>query len=227
MILITGASRGIGKYLLESFIEAGEKVSGTFHDTSPAEKYRNHYVQVDIEKPETIMQWKRSLGNELKDIVLINCAGVNYNSFAHKADRKEWERVVRVNLTGTFFVIHEFLSVMREQKFGRIINFSSVVAQSGTPGTSAYAASKAGLWGLTKSIATESAALNITINNLNLGYFDIGMIEEVPAEFKDQIIKKIPAGKLGKPENIYNLIKYIIHNDYINGASVDLNGSLH
>ena len=227
MILITGASRGIGKYLLESFIKEGEKVSGTFHNTPPTEEYREHYFQVDIEKPETILQWKDSLGNNLKNIILINCAGVNYNSFAHKADRKEWERVVRVNLTGTFFVIHEFLSLMRQQKFGRIINFSSVVAQSGTPGTSAYAASKSGLWGLTKSIAVESAALNVTINNLNLGYFDIGMIEEVPADFKEQIIKKIPAGILGKPENIFNLVKYIIQNEYINGASVDLNGSLH
>ncbi|GAB4303405.1 MAG: 3-oxoacyl-[acyl-carrier-protein] reductase [Marinilabiliales bacterium] len=226
MILIAGASRGIGKYLLETFINNGEEVSGTYLHTLPTEHLKKYYFKVDVEEPTTIVNWKNKFGSGLKNIVLINCVGINYNSYAHKADLKEWERVVRVNLTGVFNVIHTFLPLMREQKYGRIINFSSVVARLATPGASAYAASKAGLWGLVKSIAAENASLNITINNLNLGYFNIGMIEQVPEDYKEKIIEKIPAGKLGNPENIYSIIKNIIDNDYINASSIDINGGL-
>jgi acetoacetyl-CoA reductase/3-oxoacyl-[acyl-carrier protein] reductase len=115
---------------------------------------------------------------------------------------------------------------MREQGYGRIINFSSVVAQKGIPGTSAYAASKAALWGLTKSIAVENASKGITINNLNLGYFDIGMIKDVPDEMLSIIKKSIPQQKLGEPENILKAVEFLINADYMTGSSIDLNGGL-
>jgi acetoacetyl-CoA reductase/3-oxoacyl-[acyl-carrier protein] reductase len=129
-------------------------------------------------------------------------------------------------LIGTFNVIRAVLPLMREERYGRIINFSSVVAQMGIPGTSAYAASKAGLSGLTKSIAVENAKRGITINNLNLGYFDIGMISEVSNEFQKLIKDKIPTGNFGNPINIFKAINFIIETDYINGTSIDLNAGL-
>jgi NAD(P)-dependent dehydrogenase (short-subunit alcohol dehydrogenase family) len=95
------------------------------------------------------------------------------------------------------------------------------------PGASAYAASKAGLWGLIRSIAIENARKGITINNLNLGYYSLGMIKEVPREYQDILKKRIPTGDFGDPENILKTIKLLIETDYINGASIDINGGLY
>ena len=123
-------------------------------------------------------------------------------------------------------VIRNVLPIMREQNYGRIINLSSIVAQSAIPGTSAYAASKSALWGLTKSISAENASKGITINNINLGYFDIGIIRDVPEKLLREIVNNIPFKRLGKPEEIVNTINYLINTEYITGTSIDLNGGL-
>jgi NAD(P)-dependent dehydrogenase (short-subunit alcohol dehydrogenase family) len=124
-------------------------------------------------------------------------------------------------------MIHALLPIMREQNWGRVVNFASVVAQSGVPGTTAYAASKAGLWGLSKSLAKENATKGITINSLNLGYFDVGMIKEVPADMQAKIKEQIPSGMFGHPDNIYNAIRFLIDSDYVNGTTIDLNAGLY
>lgn len=225
MILITGASKGIGKYLFERFIET-EDVYGTYNFTKPDNKYADKYFQVDISNKESVINWIDSLNN-LNKIILINCAGINYNSFAHKSDINKWENIIDVNLTGTFNVIHELLPYMRDQKFGRILNLSSVVSQMGVPGTSAYAASKSGLNGMIKSIAKENAGKGITINNLNLGYFEIGIIREVPVEMRESVKKNIPNGEFGNPKDIYKMINAVIQSPYVNGTSIDINGGLY
>ena len=166
--------------------------------------------KVEITDHNQVFEWVSSVVNPADDIVLINCAGINYNAFAHKASADQWKKVIDVNLVGTFNLINAVLPFMREKSFGRIINFSSIVAQKGTPGASAYAASKAGLWGMTRSIAAENAQKGITINNLNLGYFDIGMITEVPEEILTTIKNTIPMQKLGTPDNIFNAVKFLI-----------------
>ena len=226
MILITGASRGIGKYLFERFCELGETVYGTYNLTYPNTNKKGFYTKVDISDYSSVAKWIKIIKSKITKLVLINCAGINYNSFAHKSDINKWSHVIEVNLIGTFNVIRAVLPLMREERYGRIINFSSVVAQMGIPGTSAYAASKAGLSGLTKSIAVENAKRGITINNLNLGYFDIGMISEVSNEFQKLIKDKIPTGNFGNPINIFKAINFIIETDYINGTSIDLNAGL-
>jgi NAD(P)-dependent dehydrogenase (short-subunit alcohol dehydrogenase family) len=227
MILITGASRGIGKFLLTHYHQAGIPVLGTWNNTAPDYELAEHYFQVDVTDPLSVSHWLEAAGDRLQQLVLINCAGSNYNAFAHKSDLQEWQNVLNINLIGTFTVIRALLPIMREQGYGRIINFSSIVAQSGIPGTSAYAASKAGLWGMTKSIAAENASRGITINNLNLGYFDIGMITEVPDAFREVIRSRIPYGNFGDPINILNAVEFLIHSDYINGSAIDINGALH
>ena len=116
--------------------------------------------------------------------------------------------------------------LLREDNFGRIINLSSVVAQKGTPGTSAYAASKAALWGMSKSIAVENALKGITINNINLGYSELGMIEQVPEKYQDTIKAQIPSGEFCKKEEVFKCVEFIRNNDYLNGSSVDLNGGI-
>ena len=118
------------------------------------------------------------------------------------------------------------LPLMREQNFGRIINLSSVVAQTGVLGTSAYAASKAGLSGLIKSVALENAHKSITINNINLGYFKVGMINTIPEEIQDKIKSKIALSEFGDPQNIFNTIQYIRETPYLTGVGIDLNGGM-
>lgn len=226
MFIITGASRGIGKYLCERFTCDGELVIGTFNRTQPASIDPENMFRIDITDHQQITNWISTIRNRLSRIVLLNCAGTNYNAMAHKVDMAKWADVIQVNLIGTFQVINAVLPIMREQNWGRIINFASVVAQMGVPGTSAYSASKSALWGMTRAIAAENAKKGISINSLNLGYFDIGMITEVPSEMKSVIKSKLPTGNFGDPENIYNAVKFIISSDYINGTSVDINAGL-
>jgi len=225
MILITGASKGIGYFLMQKFMDEGEDVIGIYNNTIPKEHETLMY-KVDIANPEEVKNFAAANNDKLNQLILINCAGSNYNAFAHKADPAKWAQLITVNLVGTFHMINALLPKMREQNFGRIINFASIVAQSGIPGTSAYAASKAGLWGMTKAIAVENASKGITINNLNLGYFDIGMIQDVPAEMQEIIKSKIPGKKFGNPDDIFKVVKYLSAASYITGTSVDVNGGL-
>jgi acetoacetyl-CoA reductase/3-oxoacyl-[acyl-carrier protein] reductase len=227
MILITGASRGIGNFLFNKFLESGDEVHGTYYLTEPNIKLKQNFSKVNIADIDDVRQ---NLGNVIQNfskIVLINCAGTNYNALAHKADSLRWANVINSNLIGTFNVIQTVLPLMREQGYGRIINFSSIVAQIGIAGTSAYAASKSGLWGLSKCLAVENAKKGITINTLNLGYFDIGMINEVPENIRAEIKSKIPFGNFGNPEDIFRAVNFLIQDQYITGSSIDINGGLH
>jgi NAD(P)-dependent dehydrogenase (short-subunit alcohol dehydrogenase family) len=130
------------------------------------------------------------------------------------------------NLTGTFYLIRAILPIMREQNYGRIINLSSIVAQTGVLGTSAYAASKAGLNGMIKSIALENAQKSITVNNINLGYFKVGMINTIPMEMQEKLKSKIAFNEFGDPQNIFSTIQYIRNTPYLTGSCLDLNGGI-
>jgi NAD(P)-dependent dehydrogenase (short-subunit alcohol dehydrogenase family) len=227
MIIITGASRNIGKYLFGRYSE-NNTVFGTYF-TSNQDQYSlsQKMVKVDIADFNSVSHFYVQIEPFLSNITLINCAGISYNSYAHKSDPVEWKRVIDTNLTGTFNMIRVLLPIMREQMYGRIINFSSVVAQKGTPGASAYAASKSALWGLSKTLSTENGSKNITINNINLGYVNLGMgIEKVPEFYKELIKEQIPSKTFCEPEEIFKTIEYLRNNPYINGSSIDLNGGL-
>jgi len=225
MYIITGVSSGIGKFLFDKLSFEGSTVYGTYNRNKPRE--HNKYIQqVDISSIESVRAWYQSIKNEITELVLINNASINYDSFAHKADVDNWNRVIQINLIGTFNVIRTFLPHMRNEKFGRIINFSSVVAQLGIPGTSSYAASKAGLWGLTKTLAKENGSLGITINNVNLGYISTGIIREINIDLQEEIKRDIPSGRFGDPLEIFQTIQYLVQTEYINGTSIDLNGGI-
>ena len=226
MIIITGASSGIGKFLFDTYTELGEEVYGTYNTSIPENTNHNgHYNKVDIVKYGEVENWINSI-NVLKEIVLINCAGITYNDFTHKADVELWKNVIDVNLIGTFNVIRTVLPLMRKENFGRIINFSSVVAQKPTPGISAYAASKAALWGMAKSISIENASKGITINNINLGYSELGMIKQVPEKYKAAIKAEIPSGEFCQKEDVFKCVEFVRKNNYLNGSSIDLNGGI-
>jgi NAD(P)-dependent dehydrogenase (short-subunit alcohol dehydrogenase family) len=226
MIYITGAARGIGKFLFEHFTNDGLNVVGTYNNSVPESKYADKLSKVDITNAVNVADWITTNKDTTGNNILINCAGINYSALAHKADLEAWQNVINVNLIGTFTAIHCILPLMRENGYGRIINFSSVVGQKGIVGTSAYAASKSALSGLAKSIAVENATKGITINNINLGYFDIGMISEVPEKYHSTLLDSIPNKSFGQPEDILSTVKYIINTNYLNGTSIDLSAGL-
>ena len=226
MIIITGASRGIGDFLFNALLlNSKEQVIGFYNNTKPPKNIEK-FVRINLTNYEEIQKFVNSANLELQNITLINCAGITYNSFTHKSNHEQWKNVIDTNLNGTYNIIRGLLPFMRNQKFGRIINFSSVVALKPTPGISAYAASKSALWGLSKSIAIENATFNITINNINLGYSELGMIEMVPDEYKKGIISQIPMGILCPPEDILNTVNFLMATKYITGSSIDLSGGL-
>jgi NAD(P)-dependent dehydrogenase (short-subunit alcohol dehydrogenase family) len=224
MIIITGITGGIGNFLFHQFSKSGEEIIGTYHLNKPEGEIFKNSIQLDITDYKQVENFITSI--KAKNITLINCAGVSANAFAHKSSMAEWNNVINVNLIGTFQLIRATLPLMREQNFGRIINLSSIVSQTGVMGTSAYAASKAGINGMIKSIALENAQKGITINNINLGYFKVGMINTVPKEIQEKIKSKIASNEFGDPENIFSTIQYIRNTPYLNGACIDLNGGL-
>jgi NAD(P)-dependent dehydrogenase (short-subunit alcohol dehydrogenase family) len=228
MIIITGASKNIGRYLFTRFKEKGEQVIGTYNtSTHGLDEDFEFYYKVDVSDYKSVKYWIESIQQKLDNIILINCAAISYNAYAHKADVEKWQEVINTNLLGTYYVIHELLPFMRLQNYGRIINMSSVVAQLPTPGVSAYAASKSAFWGLSKSLAVENGSKGITVNSINLGYVNLGMgINEVPLAYQEKMKAMIPSGKFCNPEEIFSSVMFFIENTYANGDVINLNGGM-
>lgn len=181
---------------------------------------------MDVTDASSVDHFAKAVGDRLGQIVLVNLAGVSIDGMGHKMDELTWDRVVDTNLKGTFLMCRAMLPFMRKEEWGRIINISSIVAQKGIPGTVAYAASKGGLFSLTRTLATENAAKNITVNALALGYFEAGMINVLKPELQEQIRATIPMRRFGHPRNIELAIRFLIDADYITGAVLNINGGL-
>lgn len=227
-VIITGASKSIGLYMLQQFKERGFCVYGSYNTTQPPCDLFSYFKQVDVSRTEQVKLWIDGIVEPSDKIILINCAAINYNVLGRKADVERWEHVIDVNLLGTFRSINAVLPHMYESKYGRIINFSSIVAQKPVHGTSAYAASKAALWGMTKCLAAENAAYGITINTINLGYMNTGMtLDSVPEQMRKQIYEQIPMRRFGEIGEVLNTVNYLIDTEYITGTSIDLNGGLY
>lgn len=216
-IVIIGASGGIGKYLAAKL---PPPIIGTYYEHPRAGL---HHLDVRDEREVQYFANSCHLG---KRIVLINAFGITRNAIGHKMQEFEWDEVVDSNLKGVWLACKHFLPLMRANGWGRIINLSSVVGQAGVPGTAAYAASKAGLVGLTKALAVENATRGVTANCISLGYFDAGMIRSVPDDMLETIKAIIPMKQLGNPDNIVYAVNFLIAADYVTGAVIDVNGGL-
>lgn len=227
MILITGASGGIGNSLFRKYSDLNEIVYGTFFSENKVFEHDQKMVRVDVRKSDQVNDLIEKLRPMLDDITLINCAAISYTEFTHKSDPENWREVIEVNLFGVYNMVRALLPIMREQRKGRIINFSSVVGQRPTMGVSAYAASKTALWGFVKSLAAENGSMNITANNINLGYAETGMgINDVPINFREILTGLIPSGKFCTVDDIFETVQFIRKTSYLNGASIDINGGL-
>ena len=232
VILILGASGGLGRALTTHFLKDNFSLALQFNSTD-----------IDIEENDRLKSYKADLRNEEEVIGLIssvshdfgridgviNAAGISLNGMSWKTSLENWQETLDVNLTAPFLVTKHVLPIMREQNFGRIIYISSIVAQTGVVGASAYAASKAGLSGLAKTVSKEVSNKNITSNAIALGYFNAGMINDVPETMKEEIINDIPLKRLGDPKELYKLISFLLsaESSYFTGQTIALNGGLY
>lgn len=234
-ILLIGGSGGLGTELAKHFAIEGHNLAIHYYRNDPNEKLAGisskiRTYQADITKEQEVIVLINKVKSDFGRIdVVINNAGISISEISWKLKLENWDETIGVNLTGPFLVSKHVIPIMREQNFGRIIYISSIVAQTGFVGTAAYAASKAGLIGLTKSLSKELAGKGITVNAIALGYFNVGMIEDVPSELQEELKEQIPKGELGEPEELAALINYIISDKatYLTGQTLNLNGGLY
>ena len=226
MIVVTGASGGLGRPLVLELCKL-DTVIGTYLRHKPElEKTSARFFQVDVTDAESIARFVSVINAELTQVTLVNLAGLSINRLAMQLKPTEWNEVMGVNLTGAFLMSKALLPVMMRARWGRIINVSSVVAHLGVPGTCAYAAAKAGLVGLTKTLAQEYGRYDITVNCLSLGYFSEGLIHTVPPAARKAILERIPLGRLGDVKEIARAIQYLREAPYTTGSVMDLGGGL-
>jgi 3-oxoacyl-[acyl-carrier protein] reductase len=188
------------------------------------------YFQADLTNEDEVNRMIEAVINRFGRVdVLINNAGISKSAISWKTSLDAWNETIAINLTAPFLVAKACIPSMRKNGSGSIINISSVVGQTGQIGTAAYTASKAGLIGLTKTLAKELVSNNITVNALALGYFSTGMIADVPQEQQDQIIESIPLKKLGDPATVCKTIEWLISSEaaYVTGQVIQLNGVLY
>ena len=221
-MIIVGASGGIGSYLAGWFGKDHHLFLVCHKNQPPA--VNATVIQADIEHGEFNVDYLSSRFGPR--IILVNAAGVSVDGMGHKMSRDDFNHVLAVNLAGVFNTCRAVLPLMRLRGWGRVINLSSVVGSMGVPGTSAYAASKAGLAGLTRALAVENARKGITVNALNLGYMGIGMIDTLSEENRQAAIERVPMGKLGDPTNVAHAISFLIAADYVTGTTIDIDGGL-
>jgi NAD(P)-dependent dehydrogenase (short-subunit alcohol dehydrogenase family) len=227
MFIITGVSGGLGEYLVRT-LRQDSSIIGTYYNNKPVAVYPNvTYCHVDVKDSQSISAFTQQVSDKLDKITLVNLAGVSLDGMGHKMKESFWDTVIDVNLKGTFLMCKSLLPYMREQKWGRIINIASVVGQVGIPGTVAYSSSKAGVTGLTRTLAVENAPMNITVNTLALGYFNTGMINEIKPEIQELLKRTIPMRQLGHPKNLISAIRFLVDSDYTTGSIININGGLY
>jgi NAD(P)-dependent dehydrogenase (short-subunit alcohol dehydrogenase family) len=232
IILITGASGGMGKELTEYFNRQNCKLVLHYHrnsiQTGNSESVMT--VQADLTDEQQVKGMIDAIIERFGRIdVVINNAGISRSSISWKTELEAWKETMAINLDAPFLVSKAVSPIMRDQRSGRIINITSIVAQTGMIGTAAYAASKAGLIGLTKTMSKELASSNVTVNALALGYFNTGMIRDVPQELQEKIIESIPMKQLGDPITVCKTIAWLISKEssYVTGQVINLNGGMY
>jgi 3-oxoacyl-[acyl-carrier protein] reductase len=233
---ITGASRGIGRACAIALSDAGARVAVGARNTQQLEELAEQLrsqgrevfsVPLDLSSAESI---KEAFAKTAKDFgavgILVNNAGITKDGLALRMKKDDWDAVLATNLTGAFLAIQQVLQGMMRERWGRIINISSVVGETGNPGQANYVASKAGLIGLTKSIAREMGSRNITVNAVAPGFIETDMTAGLSDELKGTMLAQVPLKRLGRPEDVAAAVRFLASEDagYITGHVLDVNG---
>ena len=239
VILVTGATRGIGKQIAITFAKEGydiainyRKQNEDLENTKKAIEENGtkcFAVQGDVSSFEDCERFVKEIINEYGKIdVLVNNAGITKDTLLMRMKKEDFESVIDVNLVGTFNVTKNVVPYMMKAKSGRIINISSVVGVSGNAGQTNYSASKAGIIGFTKSLAKEIASRNILVNAVAPGFIETDMTNVLKDEVKEAISKQIPLNRMGKAEDVANVVKFLASEDssYITGQVIQIDGGM-
>ncbi len=234
--LITGGTGGIGSAIVRYLARQGHKVATNYRDEAKANAWRDAMakegVQVvmvrgDVSDPESCAAMVREVEQQAGPVdILVNNAGITRDTTFHKMSYQQWTDVINTNLNACFNVTRPVIEGMRERKWGRIVQISSINGQKGQYGQANYAAAKAGMHGFTISLAQENAKFGITVNTVSPGYVGTDMVMAVPEDVRAKIVAQIPVGRLGKPEEIAHAVAFFTGDEaaWITGANLAING---
>ena len=234
-ILITGASGGIGNELVKKFVSLGGNVLGSGTNSEKLDKIKKQYPNIEVKKFDIgehlrIEEFIDDVSLELGGLdILINNAGTNADNLSLRMKEEEWKKVIDINLTATFLLTKHAIKKMLKSKFGRIVNITSVVGHTGNLGQSNYSASKAGIIGMSKSLAIEYAKKNITVNCVSPGFITSDMTMNIAEKVKLYLTSRIPMGKLGTGEDVSNCVAFLSSEQasYVTGETLHVNGGMY
>ena len=234
-ILITGATGGIGGALVQKFLSLEGNVFATGTKTEKLDEIKKvfpsvHIMKFDISNHSKISEFIENVYSQLTGLdILINNAGLNLDNLSLRMKDDEWQKVIDVNLGSTFHLSKAAIKKMLKNKYGRIINITSVVGHTGNLGQSNYAASKAGIIGMSKSLAIEYAKKNITINCVSPGFIQSKMTDNIIESIKSVLTSKIPMTRLGTGEDVANTVAFLASDkaSYITGETIHVNGGMY
>ena len=234
-ILITGASGGIGNELVKKFVSLGGNVLGSGTNSEKLDKIKKQYPNIKVKKFDIaehlrIEEFIDDVSLELGGLdILINNAGTNADNLSLRMKEEEWKKVIDINLTATFLLSKHAIKKMLKNKFGRIVNITSVVGHTGNLGQSNYSASKAGIIGMSKSLAIEYAKKNITVNCVSPGFIISDMTMNIAEKVKLYLTSRIPMGKLGTGEDVSNCVAFLSSEQasYVTGETIHVNGGMY
>jgi len=234
-IVITGASGGIGNELIKKFVSLGGNVLGSGTKSEKLDKIKKQYPNIkvkkfDISEHSRIEEFIDDISLELGGLdILINNAGTNADNLSLRMKDEEWKKVIDINLTSTFLLSKHAIKKMLKSKFGRIVNITSVVGHTGNLGQSNYSASKAGIIGMSKSLAIEYAKRNITVNCVSPGFITSDMTMSIAEKVKLYLTSRIPMGKLGTGEDVSNCVAFLSSEQasYVTGETLHVNGGMY
>ncbi len=238
--LVTGASRGIGRAIAEELILAGAIVAGTATSAEGAQKITENLsaksaqsrgYELNVNEHEKIDDLLSRIKNDLGEApsILVNNAAITKDNLLLRMKDEEWDDVISTNLSSIFHLTKVCIRSMMKARWGRIINIGSVVAFSGNPGQVNYCAAKAGVIGFTKAIALEMASRGITANVIAPGFIETEMTQVLAEDWRQQLLQKIPMGRMGMPEDIAKAVKFLASDDaaYITGQTLHVNGGMY
>jgi acetoacetyl-CoA reductase len=233
--LVTGGTRGIGESISIMLKEHGYTVIANYAGNDQAaqeftERTGIKSFRFDVSDFESVSKSIHYIESEIGSIdILVNNAGITRDGTMHRMDFEQWNKVIQTNLSSCFNTSRAVIEGMRARSFGRIVNIGSVNGQAGQYGQVNYAAAKSGIHGFTKALAQEGAARGITVNAIAPGYVETDMVRAVPADVLEKIVRTIPVGRLGQPEDIARSVLFLVADEasFVTGSTLSINGGQH